>query len=306
MKTITFIIPVHNRLSCTQECLKILESHQESKFFTENIIKVIVVNDGSSDGTEEWIKMTYPEVIVINGDGNLWYSGAVNEGIKYATSELDPEFFLVWENDAVPGDDYFDRLQEIITAWDGKIVICSKLYYRAKPDIILAMGGSFNPRNGKKFLNRMQERDKAALEIDLMVDWFSGHGFLIHKNIVSEVGLLDNLNFPQYHSDVDYGLRIVRAGYKNIVFHKLKLYHDTATTGINHKKNKSLYEFLESLYSIRSNYNIKRNIRFYQKHGTSIYAYSSLLKKYIIYFGSFIKWSFLGMFGIHKKDDGLY
>jgi len=303
---IPFVIPVYNRLAYTKDCLHLLKNYQDSSFFTKNNVPIIIVDDGSTDGTGDWIRENYPEVIVLKGDGNLWYSGGVNEGMKYAMEELAPDFIMIWENDADPSDDYFDQLQEIIESWDGDSVICSKIYYKSRPDVILAMGGYFNSRNGKKGLNRYKEEDRPEYEANLEVDWFSGHGFIIHKTIIEKVGYLDAENFPQYHSDADYGLRIKKAGFRNVIYFKLKLYHDTATTGVTHKKDKSVKEFIDSLSSLRSRLNIRRNLKFYKIHTTGSLAYMALLRTYMIYTGSFLKWKFLGWFGIEKKEDGFY
>ena len=108
---IAFVVPVYNRLKYTKECLGILAKEKTSHFFTNNKMFIIITDDGSSDGTGEWISANYPEVIVLQGDGNLWYSGSLNLGIKYALDQLNCDFIMVWENDIYPVDDYFNKLQ---------------------------------------------------------------------------------------------------------------------------------------------------------------------------------------------------
>lgn len=306
MSKIVIIIPVHNRIEYSKECLRILDQQKETRFFKNNDIEIIFVDDGSTDGTGDWIRTNYPEVIVLLGDGNLWYAGGVNVGMKYALEEMDPEFILVWENDIFPVDDYFDHLQVIKEEWDGNSIICSKVYFRSQPDTIFAMGGTFNPKTGDKKLIGRTEKDGPEYQKDLEVDWFLGQGFMIHKDLIERIGYMDDKNFPHYHSDLDYGLRAKNAGIKNIVFHKLKILNDTATTGISHKKEKTLRDFMKSFTEISSNLNIKKDIIFQRKHTTSILAYRGLIRRYYIYIGSFVKWKVLGWFGIKKKEDGLY
>lgn len=71
---IYIIIPVHNRKHFTRECLLSLRKQTFQNF------KVIVVNDGSSDGTGEMIEKEFSDVILLKGDGNLWWTGATNLG----------------------------------------------------------------------------------------------------------------------------------------------------------------------------------------------------------------------------------
>jgi GT2 family glycosyltransferase len=305
MSKIEFIIPVHNRLKYTKECLIILEQESSTSFFKKNEIFIIVTDDGSTDGTSDWIKNNYPKVVVLPGTGDLWYSGSLNLGIKYALEKLSCDFIMVWENDIYPIDNYFENLQTIIEQWDGKSLICSKLYYKIQPDIIFGMGGNFNARTGSRNLIGRGETDGPQYDKIMDVDWFLGQGVLIHREIIEKVGLFDEKNFPQYHADIDYSLRAKKAQYHNIVYPNLKLLNDTETTGISHIKNKTVKQFIESLYSIKSNSNIKKDIIFNKIHTTSIMADYFIIKKYLIYTISFIKWKVLGWFGIKRKNEDL-
>ena len=243
---IAFVIPVHNRLKYNKECLQMLEKQKSTAFFRNNEISIIVVDDGSTDGTGDWIREHYPEVVILQGDGNLWYSGSMNMGMKYAFEHFQSDFIMVWENDIFPVNGYFDTLQRILEKWDGRTLICSKLYYRVQPDRIFGMGGTFDRKTGHKTLIGRTDVDGPEYQKDMEVDWFLGQGVLIHRDIVAEVGYLDEKNFPQYHADIDYSLRAIYKGYKNIVYHELGLLNDTETTGISHKKDKSLKDFFES------------------------------------------------------------
>ena len=306
MKKIVFVIPVHNRLEYNQECLQILKEQESTSFFQKNDIEIIVVDDGSTDGTGDWIREHFPKVIVLEGDGNLWYSASMNMGMKHAYEQMNADFIMVWENDIYPVDDYFEQLQTIVEDWDGKSFICSKLYYKIRPDKIFGMGGIFNLRTGEKSLIGRGETDGPDYQKDIEADWFLGQGVLIHKDIVKVVGYFDDKNFPQYSADVDYGVRVKKSGYKNMIYHKLKLLNDTGMTGISHKKEKTLFQFIESMFSIRSHTNIRRDFKFYRMHTTNILAYRVVLKKYYVYTGSFVKWKVLGWFGIRRKNDELF
>jgi len=306
MYSIAIIIPVHNRLEQTKECLQILKSLKDSPFFQLNTVQIIIVDDGSTDGTPDFIQSAFPHVIILQGDGNLWWSGSMNLGIKYALNELGCEVILLWENDIMPFPGYFDNLQTKLNSWDWNHIVCSKIFFMVNPSIIFAMGGIFNGRTGfKKTIGRL-ESDSEKYNKVLEVDWFCGQGIMIHKSIFAKVGYFDEKNFPQYHGDSDFALRAKKFGFKNLVYPDLKITNDTTTTGINHIKNKTLSQFIESLFSIRSNSNIIKDVKFYRRHTSGIKPYYSLIKSYSIYFGSFIKWKILSMFGIQKKYDEFY
>ena len=84
---IAILIPVFNNLEYTKKCLQNLEE----KLGENNIAKhfpIIVIDDGSSDETADWIKKNYPEVELLFGNGNLWWSGGINKGAKHAIEKL--------------------------------------------------------------------------------------------------------------------------------------------------------------------------------------------------------------------------
>jgi GT2 family glycosyltransferase len=89
------IIPVHNRKHFTYECLDSLTQQSYSN------ISIIVVDDGSTDGTSEMIARYFSEVKVLHGDGYLWWTGAINFGIKEALRIATHEDFILVINDDV-------------------------------------------------------------------------------------------------------------------------------------------------------------------------------------------------------------
>ena len=70
---IDIVIPVHNRKQYTRDCLHSLQKQTISSY------RVIIVDDGSTDGTREMLRREFPEVIVLTGDGNLFWTGQLLE-----------------------------------------------------------------------------------------------------------------------------------------------------------------------------------------------------------------------------------
>jgi GT2 family glycosyltransferase len=301
MKKIGIVIPVFNRLSFTQDCLRMFEEQKKSNFFTNNEIHIIVIDDGSTDGTSEWIAKNYPEVIVLKGDGNLWFSGAVNKGAKYSFEKYNCEYILLWETDIFPTDNYFNDLQDIMEKAGTNVIIASKMMVRNQPDVIFGLGGFFNVKTGDKGLIGSMEKDCPKYQKVMEADWFLGQGVLFHKSTFDIVGYLDEEVFPQYHADIDYGLRAKYKGIKTMIYPELIAWNDTEMSGLSHEKDKSFAIFLRSLYSIRSNYNFIKDIKFYNRHTKGISAYRHLFVKYFEYIGGYLKWKLLGWFGLKRN-----
>src|SRR5687768_17351615 len=106
--TIYIVIPVHNRLDATRECLESVKS-QPYKYF-----KVVLIDDGSTDGSSEYVKEKYPEVTVLKGDGDLWWTGATNLGVQYALQHCrENDYVLTLNNDTFLPLQYLDNMMSL-------------------------------------------------------------------------------------------------------------------------------------------------------------------------------------------------
>ncbi|NJO90891.1 MAG: glycosyltransferase family 2 protein [Chloroflexia bacterium] len=147
---LSILIPVFNGLDFTKKCLADLEN--VSQTINNELIKLntIVIDDGSKDGTSEWINKNYPYVHVLKGNGNLWWSGGINAGIRFALENLDSNYFLLWNNDIKPNENYFQHIFDFIQDRPECSIFCSSIYFLDKPDTLISTGGYFNRKNGKK------------------------------------------------------------------------------------------------------------------------------------------------------------
>lgn len=120
-KRIAVIIAIHNRLEFTKRCL---ESLYKKSDLAE--IDTFIVDDGSTDGSSEWIKKNYSNIQIIKGDGNLWFGRAINIGIKKAFDYYSKyDYFFIINNDTFLVDGAID---DMIKASNGAFVVGSYYY----------------------------------------------------------------------------------------------------------------------------------------------------------------------------------
>lgn len=296
---IALVFPIFNGLDFTKTCLKHLSDSFKEVDSKKEIFEIVIADDGSVDNSQEWIKQHYPDVHILQGDGNLWWSGGINLAIDYAINNLKVDYLLWWNNDIHSSDDYFKNLLKILESPNVSKIIGSKIYYADRKEVIWSMGGLFNSKNGTKSMMGNDTQDSLEYNTPREAEWLAGMGSLVHSSVYKDIGMLDAKNFPQYHGDSDFTLRARKSGYKIIVYPELKVYNDKRQSGLQHEE--SLKQMMESLVSIRSNYNIKIDFKFYRIHTTCPRAYFPLIKKYVSYTGGFFKWKLLGLFGIKRK-----
>lgn len=283
MINIAIVIPVFNRKKITIEGLENLnEAIVFYKKESNNIFKfnIIVVDDGSTDGTSDWVKANQQEVVCLQGDGNLWWSGSINMGCKYAINTLQATHVLFWNDDTVCAKEYFYELEKVYFENKQLLdnILVSKIFWLDDNEehILFNFGCYFNPKNGKKTIIGLNNKD-IYKEI-IPVDWSGGMGTLIPASVLVAVNYLDDKNFPQYDGDIDFFLRAKEKKHQAYAIPSLHIFNNAETTGIHDKKK--LKDLGVILTSLRSLYNVKKNIRFNLRHANTISSWLYLLKEY--------------------------
>lgn len=197
------IIPVHNRKVTTLACLEQLRQQGDLQRY-----QVVVVDDGSTDGTKEAIQALYPSVTVLDGDGNLWWTGAIALGMQYAVSQGAES--LIWLNDdCLPQPNAIEALVEAC---------------RSQPNLI-AGGQSFDPDTGQPSYggvicpNYQFVHVHAGNDRDLECDGLAGNFVCIPKSVVDRIGYPDPQRCPHYYEDVVYTHRAKNHGYQLRIIH---------------------------------------------------------------------------------------
>jgi GT2 family glycosyltransferase len=245
---IYIVIPVYNKIKYTLRCLATLEKQTYGNYQT------IVVNDGSSDGTTEKINAAFPDVVVLEGDGNLWWSGATNLGVKYALERAgETDFVLALNNDLEVKEDY---LAELVRAYaqHKPCLVGSTSVHLNNPEKVDFLGVRWNSYTAK---SRPVIAEDAYSTIvskydHLSTDTLPGRGMLIPVDVFNKIGLFDFDRFPQYLADYDFSRRAKYVGYELIVATKAVVMSVVENTGVSYVLQPSWKIFIDSLQSIKS------------------------------------------------------
>jgi GT2 family glycosyltransferase len=207
------VTPVHNRRAFT---LRFVARFGRLDYANR---RLVIVDDGSTDGTAEAIAAEFPRVEVLRGDGSLWWAGATNLGVRHAL-ERGADFILTLNDDATFEGDLIDRLIEAART-DPMRIVGSRQMHADDPDRIKAIGTTCVFRGYDLLkLNHLDAAWSAVRET--MVDpWpvqtMPGNGVLLPRAVFERVGLYDAAAFPQNHADSDLVLRARAEGFRPVI-----------------------------------------------------------------------------------------
>ncbi|SUV02262.1 glycosyl transferase domain-containing protein [Priestia megaterium] len=281
---VVILIPIHNGVEETLRCVESIYNSTYSNF------DIIVIDDGSVDNSQTIISSAFKEVKFLKGNGDLWWSGGMNEGIRYTLNEYNKnDIVLLLNNDNIIQNDMIEVLVKSIES-NPNSIICSKVYIEGAEDQLLFAGGSARIRKGGLFIEGYYEADKGNFNKLKEVDWCGGMGVAIPIPIIKNIGYFDNINFPQYFGDADYMYRAKRKGIKILYNPSSVCWNDRGQTGFSVGRSKVNLKVLRNLFfNIKSNYDLKANIKFYIKYFGYIKGSSMLAVKYTTLSLSLIK-----------------
>ena len=289
MLKFSILIPIYNRLNITRQGLGSLYEaldRYDASSRGDCRFDVVVIDDGSTDGSSAWIAANYPSVHLLQGTGELWWSGAINMGARYAIDQLGSDYLLLWNDDITPADDYFLEIEKMFRHHTlGDTIIGSRILVKEKKDRVWSIGGYFNRTWGRYGLYTDPGGEHNGF---FECDWQPGMGTLVPASVLRDHNLFwDDKIFPQYHGDSDFTLRCKRTGIPVKTCLDLVIYNSSETSGLG--RISDLHKFWLSLTSMRSNYNIQKRLVFYRRHGLMPLFYWGLGCTYFFYVGSFFK-----------------
>ena len=227
---VAVVVPVHNDLARTT---RFLDSFRQVDYPHYTIV---VVDDGSTDGTAATLAEYYRHVVRLAGNGSLWWAGATNRGVRWALRH-GYDFVLTINNDTqvAPG---FLRLLVDAARGNPKAIVGSRIDVLDRPGVVWALGSEMVWEKGEIFhlLRRGETLPPGAPEIQ-PAEALTGCGTLVPAACYREVGLYDAVHFPQYHADAEFVLRAAHRGWRVLVHTRAVVSNDAPNTAAEKVRN---------------------------------------------------------------------
>jgi len=197
-RAVSIIIPAHNQLECCRQCVDSILSNTEGPY------KLILVDNGSTDGVSEYFD-SVPNATVVHSEANLGFPAGVNLGLAHAEGHV-----LLLNSDTIVPRDWLTRLL-IVLEQSSRIGIVGPVSNNVSGPQQIPTPNIESTDTIEQIAQDCWDLHAAkSLEIDRVV----GFCMLIHEKAFQDVGRLDETFGIGNFEDDDYCLRVRKAGYR--------------------------------------------------------------------------------------------
>ena len=215
---VSIIIPVYNQAAHTLACLRALAAHPP-----EASCEVLVIDDGSSDQTTEWL----PQIDGLRYEVRQHNGGfihACNDGVARSRGE----YVVLLNNDTVPQSGWLDQLLQTFHKQADAGLVGSQLLY---PDGRLQESGAVLFNDGSAWsYGRFEAADDPRYSALRDSHYCSGAAVMLRRSLWDALGGLDTRYCPAYYEDADLAMRVRQHGLRVMVQPASQVVHDEGTS----------------------------------------------------------------------------
>ena len=235
LRNIYILLPIHNHYDQTEKFINCLTAQ------TYNNYHLILIDDGSIDGTAEMVRAHIPSAVIIQGQGDWWWAGGLQQGINWLKHhKINSDDIIVMMNDDVIVEPNFLALGMKILDEKPKTLLCAQCFSQ-QTGKCLDTGVQFNLRNST-FLQAVSPEK---------INCLSTMGLFLRFSDLLAIGDFYPKFLPHYLSDYEYTIRAHRKGFSLYTTSELKLWNNELTTGPREIQQLSLLEFIKIYFSNR-------------------------------------------------------
>ena len=208
----------------------------ESSFFKYNPEnKPIKVREYSEDfensqGSLKIENSTLPQLTLIKNKKNYGFPGGNNIGMKHALKFFNPDYILLLNNDTVVEENFLGELIEKGESREDIGILGPKIYFYDEPNTIWSAGCKISWKLSRGIQIGTNEIDKGQYDTEKEVEYVSGSAFLIKKEVIEKIGLMDETYFL-YFEESDWTLRANQEGYNSLYVPSGSVWHKVSRSG---------------------------------------------------------------------------
>jgi GT2 family glycosyltransferase len=244
------LAPIHNRKETTLKFLRSFSNQTYSDY------QMVIIDDGSTDGSSEAIRAEFPETVILEGDGNLWWTGAMRKGVEYVLSiATDNDYILAINDDVTVNDDYIEKLVSA-SEENGNAIVGSIYRDSENKELVYDSGVKIDWKNYRYYQMPYKKDDNITKNVDTLAT----RGTIIPIAVFKNIGLFEK-KLRHYAADYEYFFRAKKMGYQLLISHDASVYDsENSRTIPDNSRIQSFQNVWRRNFSIKSPNNIYNHL----------------------------------------------
>ena len=186
-------------------------------------LKILLVDNGSHDGSATAVRQTFPHVDVLAMETNIGFARGNNAGIRHALAQGAEQIMLL-NNDTTIDPDAVSIMSGVLQSSSDIGIVSPKIFYYARPTHIWYAGGKVSFWTGTIRHLGIREEDDGRFGKTGETEYATGCCLLTSRRVLESVGLLDE-TYYMYTEDADWSMRVRRAGYRIVFEPRARVWH---------------------------------------------------------------------------------
>jgi len=192
--------------------------------------EIVLVDNGSTDGSDEVVRAAFPDVTFIRTVENKGYSGANNLGINYAL-EHQAEYLWLLNNDTIIDPHALTHMVDFAESDHTIGMVGSKIFFYDEPEVLWYAGGNFDVEKGGITSHiGWGQRDTGQYNDITDVGYVSGCSLLVKREVIEKIGLMPE-EYNIYFEETDWNFQAQQAGFRTVVAQQSLVWHKIKRKG---------------------------------------------------------------------------
>lgn len=248
-RSVALIVLNYERRDLLLECLA------EAATSTHEPLELVVVDNGSRDGSADAAAEAAPHAHVLRSDHNRGVAGGRNFGARFALEQLDVAYLLFIDNDTFVEPGSVTAMVDQALASDAGMVAPKAFRKRGDTHLLSAGGLRFNPYSGSLVDIAADEFDTGQYDEPRVIQAVPGFAFLVRRDVFDVVDGFDEQFNPYGWEDADFSLRAGRAGVRIVYAPDAVVYHRGGRAGRGAVEHYEHHKARSMLYFVRRHTN---------------------------------------------------
>lgn len=284
--SVAIVLVNWNSYEFTHDCINSLKKVTYQNF------SIIVVDNGSVDGSGQKLQNEHQELIVLFSPDNKGFTGGNNLGLAYAIQN-GYDYAMMLNNDTFVEPDFLDHLVKYLDHHPNTGAVQPRIYFNHNRSLLWNGGTGYNQLTGLPYTIGESKLTKPIHLKIKEIAWITGCAFMVRTSILLQTGLLAE-NMFIYSEDVDLSFRIKKKGYRLTYLPASIVYHIAGSSNKKKVKDK------EGIVNPIVHYLNQRNRIWIQKNYTAWYFVPTVIL-YNIFYTTLI----MGYFAIRRRPKKL-